>query len=294
MSNTPESDSKAPAKAEKKSEARMFLMAALGLIVIGGLYFLSLAPKDAPQSTLEGTQAEEVENAYGEGEQAAPTEAASSVVVEGVDVEKAKVERILGNSSAPIKITEHASFTCPHCAHFHKGPLSEFIKNYVDTGKAYIVFSDFPLNAPALHATMIGRCIPEERYFNYVHDLFTDQEKWASDPSYLTYLKGKAVEYGLAEDKFEPCMKSEPLQAALLERMKAVQKQWEISSTPSFVVNNQEVISGALSYEEFAKKVEDAVAKINNPEAAPAAEAPVVAPEAAEEVPPAPETKEGE
>jgi protein-disulfide isomerase len=297
MSNTPESESKAAAKPEKKSEARMFLMAALGMIVIGGLYFLSLAPKDSPQSTLEGTQAVEVENAYGEGEQAATHDTASSVVVnEGIDVEKAKVERILGDASAPIKIAEHASFSCPHCAHFHKGPLSEFIKKYVDTGKAYIVFSDFPLNAPALHGTMIGRCIPEERYFNYVGDLFNDQEKWAADASYLTYLKSKALEYGLADDKFEACLKSEPLQTALLDRMKAVQKQWQINSTPSFVVNNQVVISGALSYEEFVKKVEEAVVKINNPDAAPA-EVPateIPAEEAPEEVPRAPETKEGE
>ena len=25
----------------------------------------------------------------------------------------------LGNPDAPVKIVEYASFTCPHCAHFH-------------------------------------------------------------------------------------------------------------------------------------------------------------------------------
>ncbi|MEZ5918793.1 MAG: thioredoxin domain-containing protein [Alphaproteobacteria bacterium] len=49
----------------------------------------------------------------------------------------------------------------------------------MDTGKAYLVFSDFPLNGPALHASMIARCLPHERYFDFVQMLFEKQSEWA-------------------------------------------------------------------------------------------------------------------
>jgi protein-disulfide isomerase len=275
MSTTDPSKEPSPAAGQKKkSETRLMLGVLAGLLVLGGLYFISIPQKkDIVQETLESDQAA----APAETSAAAPLDASSSTppagaesaIVAGIDLEKAKTEHILGNPSAPIKITEHSSLTCPHCGHFHKDTFAEFKKNYIDTGKAYLVFSDFPLNAPALHATMIGRCLPDGKYFDYINDLYAHQEDWAFDPSgYLPYLKGKALEYGLAEGLFESCLKSEPLQNAILERMKAVQKQWEINSTPSFVVNNQVVISGALPYADFDKKIQEALVEISKGSAA--------------------------
>ena len=79
-----------------------------------------------------------------------------------IDMEKALSERVLGNPGAPIKISEHSSFSCGHCGNFHQNVFSEFKANWIDTGKAYLVFSDFPLNAPALHASLVGRCITND------------------------------------------------------------------------------------------------------------------------------------
>lgn len=195
----------------------------------------------------------------------APVDAAAeqSVVIDNsVNLEKAKTERVLGDKSAPIKITEHASLTCSHCANFHKNTLPELIKNYVDTGKAYIVFSDFPLNAPALHGSMISRCLPEDQYFEFVKTLFETQEGWAFDVGYMDILKTKAAAFGMSGEQFNACLQSKELEAALLDRIKAVQAQWEVKSTPSFVINNQIVISGAASYAEFEKSLQEALAEI--------------------------------
>ncbi|MEZ5918794.1 MAG: hypothetical protein R3D66_02365 [Alphaproteobacteria bacterium] len=49
--------------------------------------------------------------------------------------------------------------------------------------------------------------------------------------------------------------------------MKASQTQWEIASTPSFVVNNKTTISGAVSFEEFDKRVRKALADNSETEA---------------------------
>ena len=41
-----------------------------------------------------------------------------------------------GAEDAPIEVIEYASFTCPHCATFHKDVLPKLKANYVETGKA--------------------------------------------------------------------------------------------------------------------------------------------------------------
>jgi protein-disulfide isomerase len=48
--------------------------------------------------------------------------------------------RILGNESAQIIIEEYASMSCGHCASFHNNTLDKIKKEFIDTGKAKLVF----------------------------------------------------------------------------------------------------------------------------------------------------------
>jgi len=175
-----------------------------------------------------------------------------------LDVEAILSERVMGDPSAPIRLSEHASFTCGHCATFHRDSLPEIKKELVDTGKAYIVFSDFPLNAPALHASIITRCAPEDKYFDFVADLFLEQDKWAYAPDYIKFLQEKANGYGVGTERIKACLENEEIANGILGRMTASKTQFNISSTPSFVVNNKVTLSGALSPEVFIQKVNEA------------------------------------
>lgn len=168
-------------------------------------------------------------------------------------------ERVLGDVTAPIKITEYSSFTCPHCAHFHKETFDKFKENYIDTGKAYLVFSDFPLNAPALHASLTARCMPEIRYFDFIKMLYERQEEWAYDVGYMNFLKARAMEYGISKERFEACLNNEGLQKGILEAMREAQTRFGVSSTPSFVINDGKKINGALPYDAFVEAIESPV-----------------------------------
>src|SRR5258706_11399400 len=86
---------------------------------------------------------------------------------------------VLGNPEAPITIIEYASLTCPHCAEFDKSVLPQIKQTYIDTGKAKLVYRDFPLDATALKASMIARCLPSDRYFAFIDALFKQQNNWA-------------------------------------------------------------------------------------------------------------------
>lgn len=50
---------------------------------------------------------------------------------------------ILGDPNAPVTIVEFADFACPHCQDYH-ATISEFIKQYVMTGKARFEYRVFP------------------------------------------------------------------------------------------------------------------------------------------------------
>lgn len=178
-----------------------------------------------------------------------------------IDLEKATTPRVLGSPDAPVTISEHSSFTCSHCGDFHRNTFKPLKEKYVDTGKVKIVFSDFPLNQPALHASMIARCLPEGRYFDFVQLLFETQENWAYERDYLKYLKQNSGLAGLDGATFDACLNNEELQNAILKGVEEAQAAHEIRSTPSFVLNGEQMIAGAINLEELSKSIDALLAE---------------------------------
>jgi len=159
-------------------------------------------------------------------------------------------DRVVGKPDAPITIYEFASLTCVHCATFHKDTLPKLKENWLDTGKAKLVFRDFPLDGLALRAAMMARCLPQERYFPVLDILFKNQDNWTRARDPLAALSGIGRLSGLSQEAFDACMKNEELQKAVLARAFEGQQQYRIEATPSFVING-ELFRGAASYEEL-------------------------------------------
>ena len=76
-------------------------------------------------------------------------------------------DQVLGRPDAPITIIDYSSTTCGHCATFHKTTLPRLKAEWIDTGKAKLVFRDFPTSPAALSlgAAMIPHCAGPDRYF---------------------------------------------------------------------------------------------------------------------------------
>ncbi len=55
--------------------------------------------------------------------------------------------------------------------------------------------------------------------------------------------------------EFEATMRNRPLLESIVQMRQDALKDFDIKSTPSFVINNEAIISGSLSFEEFAEKI---------------------------------------
>jgi protein-disulfide isomerase len=94
-----------------------------------------------------------------------------------------KTEIALGRNNAPIIMEVYSDYQCPHCKHFHDELLPSVIRDYVDTGKVYLIHRDFPLPSfkysreAALYAIAAARF---NKYEQVADALFATQEKWGA------------------------------------------------------------------------------------------------------------------
>ncbi len=138
------------------------------LLIIGGAIAFIISNKEAVfdlamQSREEGYH-EDADAAVVEERDVDPselTEGQSDLV--DIDLELALTERVIGNPDAPVKISEHSSFTCGHCGNFHKNVFEQFKTNWLDSGKAYLVFSDpgLRLRVPQPHKRKYRSDLPQ-------------------------------------------------------------------------------------------------------------------------------------
>lgn len=159
---------------------------------------------------------------------------------------------VLGKTDAPVTIIEYASLTCPHCAAFDRDTLPKIKENWIDTGKAKLVFRDFPLDGWALRAAMVARCAPPERYFGFIDALFQGQGVWARASNPEAALGRLAKLGGISDDRFQSCMKDEKLADTVAASRLAAEKQYGVESTPTFFINGVKLV-GEQSYADFDK-----------------------------------------
>lgn len=163
----------------------------------------------------------------------------------------------IGNPDAPVTILEFSSLSCPHCASFHSGALSDLKKDYVDTGKVQFIFRDFPLNAPAVSASLLLKCVPLTERYDFMEMLFNQQAEWAFDASYQTKLQQYAALIGIGTEKADTCMNDAPAEEAMFSTMRAGNAQYEVQSTPTFIIQpGDEKLIGAQPYGEFSTRIE--------------------------------------
>jgi protein-disulfide isomerase len=176
------------------------------------------------------------------------------------EIIKAKTddEIFLGNNNAKIVVIEYASMTCIHCANFHKEVYPKIKENYIDTNKIKFIYRDFPLDKQALFGSVLAKCAPKEKYFDFVKLILSTQKKWiTNDDTFIDKLKNIGKLAGLTESKINNCFKDEQIVDNIINIRTFAERKYNISSTPSFIINNKKY--SAMSYENFEKIIENLI-----------------------------------
>lgn len=152
---------------------------------------------------------------------------------------------VIGNAEAPLTITEYASLSCPHCADFHTKTLPELIKEFVDTGKAKVVFRHFPLNAPALKAAVAVECAPAENRADFLKKLFETQKDWAFAEGYEQAISVMGAAFGLSAEAYNACLADVDLENRILQTRQVAEQKLMVASTPTIFVGEKAVHGAA-------------------------------------------------
>ena len=168
---------------------------------------------------------------------------------------------ILGSESAPITIVEFGDYQCEACYAWFHNTRDTLIDNYIETGKAKLVFVDLPfLGRDSPKAAQASYCAEDqEKYWEYHAMLYTFQDGhpdsgWADRDR----LNSFAFSLDMSIDEFNECMDSSKYKKRVKANYDEAVKN-RVQSTPTFIIisedGKKEQFSGAQPYSVFAATI---------------------------------------
>ncbi len=170
---------------------------------------------------------------------------------------KLKGAPVLGSKTATVTIVEVGDYQCHMCKLWFKETRPLIIENYVETGKANLVFIDMPFlgrdSTPASEATYCAN--DQGKYWEYHSTLFEYQQEIDDGWANASRLQAFALNLGLDMEQFDKCMITDDYRAQVNANMQMAKKQFGANSTPTFVIvgptGEAQKIVGAHPYSTF-------------------------------------------
>ena len=180
-----------------------------------------------------------------------------------VDVEELMSQQPLedvveGDPNAPVTVVEYASMTCPHCAAFHAKTYPTIKEKYVETGKVKFILREFPFDARAAAAFMLGRCAPNDNRAELIDAMYEQQAQWARAENGREALFDIARLAGFDQTSFESCLTDQ----GLLDNVMATCQRGQelgVEATPTFFIEGKKY-SGNMSVDAMSAIIENELA----------------------------------
>lgn len=164
-----------------------------------------------------------------------------SALLVGVSVSFAHATELktFGDQNAPATIYLFSSFTCPHCAHYHKDVLPLVKERFVDTGMAKLIFVDMAYDASAMGGALLSRCVPNDQYEPLLKVLYENQGTWAFGGKVKEKLTGYAKLLGMSETDVNRCLADKELQRKIIEQRNNLSRLYNVRGMPTTVLVKQ-------------------------------------------------------
>ncbi len=156
-------------------------------------------------------------------------------------------DMILGDPAAPIEIIEYASMTCGACAAFHANTLPDLKVNWIETGRARLVFREYPLDGLALRVSALARCAGGDNFFGFIDVLFRTRERWIGADDPVAELRTIVASGGRDPAIVDQCISDRVVMQQILEGLEKARADHAVRVTPTLVLNGQ-VVSGDPGY----------------------------------------------
>jgi protein-disulfide isomerase len=165
------------------------------------------------------------------------------VAVEGLDDPTRLVELAQGETKgaedATVTIIEFGDFQCPSCQAFAMQVKPQVELAYVESGKAKLVYYDWPIvsaHPNAFLAARASRCAADQgMYWEYHDNLFRNQARWAPMTSPAATFVDYAETLGLDEGEFSACLHSDR-HAELVTANMELGHRLNVQRTPTIMV----------------------------------------------------------
>ncbi len=185
-----------------------------------------------------------------------------------VDIKNVTIagEPFVGNPNAPVTIAYWYDYQCPFCQRHEQQVMTLMMKDYVDTGKAKIVFKDYAfLGEDSVSAALVSRAVWEvapDKFYAWHKMIFDNQGSenggWAKKANILKLSKTIP---GLDVAKVEALTISK--EKEFKDGMQADQSEgstYGVTGTPAFITGKH-LVMGAQPYAQIKAAIDAALAE---------------------------------
>ena len=164
---------------------------------------------------------------------------------------------VIGSDDSKVEIIIYSSLTCPHCAKFHNDVLPKIKKEFVETGDAKIILTDFPLDLAALNASKIIHCAKDDSKIKLLDTIYEKQKIWTDGNNIEIInenLKKIVNDLKINNFNFDQCLNDKTSEKLILEGRIKAQEKYKVDSTPQIIINKKKY-DGPTDFTNIAKKI---------------------------------------
>lgn len=188
----------------------------------------------------------------------------------------------LGNPNAPVQVTEYVSYTCSHCAHFHKEADPVLRLTVIPKGQVAVTVTNLLRNPVDMTVAMLTSCGDPKTFFARHNAFMNTQDTWLPKAEKMTQAQqqrwytgdyparmravasdfgfyAKMEQFGMSRTKVDQCLSSTTELDHLRAQM-AESQSLGINSTPSFTLNGK-VLADVHSWGPLSAAITTALAE---------------------------------
>lgn len=186
---------------------------------------------------------------------------------------------IMGNPQAKLKLAEYASYTCSHCRDFSAEAAQE-IRALVDTGKISYELRNYVRDPIDIATALLARCGGKDIFYPLSEQFFANQNEMFAkaqalgDPKYQALMSAPpkqrfgqlaqavglvdfAKQRGIAQAQADQCLADTAAAEKLAKGVEAANSRYQLSGTPTFLINDA-VVENATTWAVLKAKLKEA------------------------------------